>query len=192
MYYVWESDAKLTDSFSYFKKKPAGLDMAMWESGKKISDDLQVIEFITDDAYPTVLSDLLLTEFELHVLSPRLIQVFSSLAIENTQLFPMRIKNHETGETNDNYKALNVIGAIDCLDLDHAEIARSRRSGNLIELERYKIIEENVLSYSSGEAPLLFRLGEFNWHLIVEERFKEECESEGITGCKFTPTEDYV
>lgn len=192
MYYVWKRDLKLVDRFSYFKDDPVGLDMDLLRSGQEITPDMPVCDFVTDESYPTDLSDLLLTGYELHVMSPRLVKVFDNLSIENVQFFSTRIKNHETGEINENYKILNVIGAIDCIDLDHAEFARSRRSGNLIELAEYKILEENVLSYSGGEPPLVFRLEEFEWHLIVEERFKEACESEGITGCEFTPTEEYV
>ena len=192
MYYVWKSDLNLVDRFSYFKDDPVGLDMDLLRSGEKITSNLPICDFVTDKSYPTDLSDLLLTGYELHVISPRLVQVFYSLSMENVQYFPTRIKNHETGEIIDNYKILNVIGSINCLDLEHSEFARSRRSGNLTELARYKIIEENVLSYSGEEPPLVFRLGKFEWHLLVGERFKEACESEGITGCEFTSTEEFV
>lgn len=192
MYYVWKRDLKLVDHFSYFKDDPVGLDIGLLRSGMKVDDNLSTCNFITNDAYPTDLSDLLLTGYELHVISPRIVEVFNSLSINNVQYFPARIKNHKTGEIIDKYNILNVMGSVDCLDLEHAEFARSRRSGNLTRLAKYKIIEENVLSASRDEPPLIFRPKEFKWHLLVGERFKEACESEGITGCEFTSTEEFV
>jgi hypothetical protein len=193
MYYVWQIDAKLSDRFSYFGNKPAGLQMSRWISGAKIVEKLPTLELVTDEKYPTDLSDLLLIQCELPVVSPRLVDVFEQLSIENIQYFPATIKNHETGDINNKYKVLNVLGAINCLDSDSAELARARRTGEIIRLRRYKLLPDRIEAYSSEQAKrLIFRLGEFNWHLIVHKAFKDTCESQGITGCKFTPTEEYV
>jgi len=193
MYYVWQGDYKLVDHFSFFRDDPIGLDIGEFRSANKIVVDPPILELITDSSYPAELSDLLLTEFALHIVSPRLVQVFDSLSIENVQFFPIRIRNHETGKVNDEYKILNLIGAIDCLDFDSADFEISRKSGEIIMLEEYKLLPDKITDYSDGELnKMIFRLGEFKWHLLIQEEFKLACEKSGITGCRFTSTEEYA
>jgi len=193
MYYVWDSNADLDEDFSYFSNEPEKFDANLWISGKKISDYSEIIELTGDEDSPTKLSDLLLTDFQLQVFSRNLINLFNDLKIENIQYFPVRIFNHETGGVDESYKIANIEGLIDCLDIENSIYKRSKRSGNLLRVAKFKIVEEKIIPVrSSKNKPFIFRLGEFPRLIIVHETVKKACEDRNITGVEFISPEEYA
>lgn len=193
MYYVWDSNADLDEDFSYFSNEPENFDTNLWISGKKISDYSELIELTGDVDSPTKLSDLLLTDFQLQVFSSNLINLFSDLKIDNIQYFPVRIYNRETDTVDESYKIANIEGLIDCLDIENSTYKRSTRSGKILRVAKFKIIDEKIIPLlSSKNKPLIFRLGEFPRLIIVHEKVKKACEDKKITGVEFIKPEEYT
>jgi hypothetical protein len=191
MYYVWQKDLTLDEEYAFFSDEPAGFDFTHWISGEPMVSP-QAIELVGDTDSPTTLSDVLLTGFQLQVFSPRLVSLLADVGIENVQYLPISIVNHETREVETSYQIANIVGAIDCLDLNNAVHARSRSSGNILRVFKFRLLPEKIVALPGRQPPLLFRLGEFKQHLLAHESVKQACQKAGITGLNFVPPEKYV
>ena len=192
MYYVWTKDLTLDEEFAFFSDGPIDFDFTLWIRGEALLAP-PAIELVGDTDSPTTLSDVLLTGFQLQVFSPRLVALLTEMGVQNIQFLPVRIVNHETGDVEVSYRIANIVGAIDCLDLNNAVYARSRSSGNILRVFKFRLFPEKIVALPGmQEPPLLFRLGEFKQHLLAHESLKQACEKAGITGLKFVPTENYV
>lgn len=56
-----------------------------------------------------------------NLMSARLVQTLTSAGLDNLQLFPARITDPNTGAVYDDYFAVNVIGLVECADMDKSE-----------------------------------------------------------------------
>ncbi len=192
MYYVWEKALQLEDEFAFFSNEPPGFDTALWISGERIVAP-PTIELVGDSNSPTTLSDVLLTGFELEVLSPRLVSLLADMGIQNVQYLPITIIDRKTKNKETSYRIANILGAICCLDLDNSDYRRAPGSTVFLRVSEFRIHTDKIVALPGmREPPLLFRLGEFKWHILVHESVKEACTKAKISGLKFTPPEIYV
>lgn len=191
MYYVWKQDLTLEEDFATFTNEPEAFRAKLWTSAEELNAP-PAFDLADDSDSPTTLSDVLLTSFPLQVFSPKLKALLRDVGVRNIQYFPVTISGRDTREDVSSYQLANVVGAIDCLDLEHSEFARSLGSGNIIRVSRFRILPDRVAWQGNDSVPLLFRLGEFKRHLLAHQSVKDACEKEGITGVKFVPPEQYV
>lgn len=194
MYFVWGSDAGLSDSYMYASKAPNGLNFASWITGEALVKEPPVATLIGDTDSPTTLSDMILTQFELPILSPKTISVLEKLGVDNIQYFPINIKNWQTGELEKSYRIANIVGLVYCLDKKHATFNTLPEDENKISwLQQYRILEEKIPAKASGKkTPLVFRLGEFPFHVLAHKSVKTAFEKERITGSQFIAPEDFA
>ena len=194
MYFVWSSDAGLSDSYMYVNKAPDGLNYDTWITGEPLVKPPPVVTLVGDSDSPTTLSDMILTQFELPILSPRAISVLEKTGVDNIQYFPINIKNRQTGELEKSYQIANIVGLVDCLDKKHATYNTSPRDENtILLLQQYRILEDKILPKGSGKkTPLIFRLGEFPFHVLAHESVKTAFEKENITGSEFIAPEKFA
>lgn len=195
MYYVWEKDFRLTSKFACFNKEPDGYSIDVWPRGESLLHDPPHLTLETDEDRPTALSDLLLTSssYDLQFFSPKLVRLFDRIGVKNIAYYPVTVINHETGDAITNYKAAHIIGKIPCLDIQNSKYEYFSDSEDIMFLEEFTIFEEKITPLrEGGEKPLIFRLAEFEYIIVVAEIIKSECEKEGITGVKFTKPSEYV
>jgi hypothetical protein len=126
------------------------------------------------------------------VLSPRAVSVLEKAGVDNLQYFPIHIKNRETGELEQSYKIVNVVGLVYCLDKKRATFTTFAHDESKISwLQQYSIFEDMIQPISpSQEKPLIFRLGEFRSHVLAHESIKTTFGKQRITGSEFIPPED--
>lgn len=192
MYYVWKKDHKLSVKYAHFGVEPEGFDIDFWTSGKKLNQNPSSTIITMDEDRPTELTDLLLTSFNIQIFSPKLIQIFKDMGIENIEYYPVIIINPETGDTNETYKAVRIIGEIACLDVANSE-CEYFTDGELLDVTEFRLHEEKIKPTSEMTGtPFIFRLAEFPFIILVEESVKERLEKERITGVKFVAPIDYV
>jgi len=193
MYFVWRSDTGLADTFMHVGKRPEGFKPAKWKTGRAFVKNPPVMTLVGDDESPMVLSDVILTGFNVPILSPKAVSVLEGVGVHNLQYFPVIIKNSQTGELDKSYKIINVVGLVFCLDRENSVFKTFPEDDDISWLERYSIFEDKVVSTSSSnDAPLLFRLGEFRYHVLVHEYIQDAFEKDGITGSEFIPPKDFV
>lgn len=96
-----------------------------------------------------------------NLMSTRLVQTLTHAGVDNLQLFPARITDPNTGTVYDDYFAVNVIGLVECADMDQSEHMPLADLHFFLEL----VIEpEKTLGLP------LFRLAESPIDIIVHER----------------------
>ena len=192
MYFVWSSDAELSDSYMYVSKAPNGLNYTAWVTGEALVKEPPVATLIGDTDSPTKLSDMILTQFELPILSPRAVSVLEKLGADNIQYFPVTIKNWQTGDLEKSYRIANIVGLVNCLDKKHATFNTFPEDENKISwLQQYRILEDKI-PVKGRKTPLVFRLGEFPFHVLAHKSVKTAFEKERITGSQFIAPEEFA
>lgn len=96
-----------------------------------------------------------------NLMSTRLVQTLTSAGVDNLQLFPARITDPNTGAIYDDYFAVNVIGLVECADMDKSEHAP---------LADLYFFHELVIKPEKTLGLPLFRLAESPIDIIVHER----------------------
>lgn len=193
MYYVWKKDIGLVDEnkYAYFDDEPDGYELTDWVSGNRMKK-LPELTLNTDPEYVTNLSDLLLTGFDLHVFSQKLVDVLNTCGIKNIDYYPVKIIEHDTGKEIDSYCSANIVGNIPCLDEENSECFYSSKDNTIIGLDEFSIFEDKIKATSEMDCePLFFRLAEFEFIILVHESVKQRIEEEGVTGIEFIKPEDY-
>lgn len=191
MYYVCEPDFGLANKFAFFYGTPDGYDYRIWSSLERMQHNPPHVTLIGDKDYPTLLSDVLLCN--LFVFSPKVIQLFDRIGIQDIDYYPVTVINHETGDADTRYKAAHITCNIPCLDFENSKYEYYSDGEGLIGVYEFSILEDKIPRIDElRRKPLIFRLAEFDSHILADELVKNEFEKEGITGMKFTKPSDWV
>lgn len=118
------------------------------------------------------------------VMSSRLRRLLVDAGVSNLQVFPMSIARR-TGTEND-YALVNVIGAIECIDLERSAVELDAVT------RRIEWIERLVLREDLASAPMMFRAAEFTQLLVVREAVRDVCVAKGVTGVQFVRPEAFA
>jgi uncharacterized protein DUF1629 len=192
MYFVWRSNAALSNTYMYVPQLPSDLRHKDWITGEPVTNDPKVATLTGKDDSPTTLSDVIVGGFNFPVLSPNAISVLETTGVDNIEYFPIKIKNWKTGELDKSYKIANIVGLVYCLDKEHATF-RTFDDGEIRALQHYRILEDKILPKGRGKkAPLIFRLGEFRYHVLAHESVKTAFEKEKITGSEFIAPKEFA
>ena len=193
MYYVLQRDTTSAGKYVYFNEEPEGCEGRLWRTGSAIAQPASSMTLVMQDERTTRLSDMLLNSADLQVYSPKLVATSAAAGVDNIQYFPITIVDSETGAVRDDYKVANIVGKINCVDSDHANIRYSRGTGKIRNIEEFSVLEDRIVPLTGKNAPpLIFRLGELDFLVLAHESIKRAFEREGITGAKFTPTQDFA
>lgn len=99
-----------------------------------------------------------------NLMSARFVQTLASVGVDNLQLFPARITDPDTGAVYDDYFAVNVIGLVECADMDKSD---HMPLADLFFFHELVIHPEKTLGLP------LFRLAESPIDIIVHERIAQ-------------------
>lgn len=118
------------------------------------------------------------------VMSNRLIDLLIKCGIDNLQLFPAVIINSATNNRWEDYQAVNIVGAIACVDF-----ARSEHT-NDVRLIRAEFDGFMIDPVKAGNYKF-FRLAEAVGTIIAREDVRDYLMREEPNALEFIPTEDY-
>jgi hypothetical protein len=176
----------------YVRELPREVHHKEWITGKPMVKPPKVATLTGKSDSPPTPSDVIVGEFNIPVLSAKAISVLEEAGVDNIEYFPVKIKDWDTGKIDNSYKIANIIGLIDCLDREHATL-RTFDDGEVSSLRRYKLLEQKIVhSDRKKDPPLVFRLGEFRYHVLAHESVKAAFEKNGVTGSEFVPTERFA
>ena len=175
------------------KKTPLAIDSASdhidpldWIKGNVMapptSDDqpLQLDLSLESGRFKSAIIDGFLTLYHY-----RLCEVLSEFGVDNIQVFPVILRDQETGETFENYRLVNIVGLLDCVDMDKSDI-KYWPSGRGFDFESMVIDDKKVQGFP------IFRLKDDPTKVIINEDLKQYIESKKMTaGVKIIQTEDY-
>ncbi len=175
------------------KKTPLAIDNVPdlicpsdWIKGEKMDPPIQNDETLQLDLSPSSgqfksgIIDGLLTLYHY-----RLYDALIEFGINNIQSFPVNLLNKQSDETIVNYRLVNIIGLLDCLDFDKSKTKDwpSGRGFDFLSM----VIDENKVNNLA-----IFRLKDDPTKVIINEDLKHYLESKKLTtGIKFIATEDY-
>lgn len=129
-----------------------------FQTGDFISINIpQPIEFIVDNTAENPPIDL--ASIFMPVFSNKLIEAFRKASVDNFQTFSAVLKNPITGEQWRDYKVVNVLGKIACVDLNNSEYETMLGIG----YEFSKLVLDNT----KAKGALFFRLLESQDKIIV-------------------------
>ena len=193
MYFVLKSDQSLASSHAYFSNDPVGFESTAWISGSEFLIPPPRLSLVPDEDSAQTFTDLLLTMFNLFVVSQRLVRLFKQMGLQNLRYYPVDIQDQDGKDIITGYHAVQVIGTCECLDQANADLMFSDYDQSILSVETFSIIEDNIKPFEGfEEKPLIFRLKEFPYIVLAHESIKIECERIGITGMNFIPPEKYL
>src|SRR5262245_24112399 len=104
-YFFWQNGKNAGDAMLY-GAWPHELDVSML-TGAPVGRKLPVIEMKMNDRSQGKLTDNVLMTGQGRVFSQRLVDLLRRCGIDNLETFPCRIRNEVTGETHENFVAVN-------------------------------------------------------------------------------------
>jgi hypothetical protein len=191
MYLIWRADIALTKDYFYANQVPPGLKTRAWKTGDEMLKPPPTYTLAWDGKSPTNLSDVVLTQSQLPIWSPKVVSVLEGMGVDNIQYFSIDIETGKGGAVEKSYKIPNIIGLISCLDRKHAKF-ETFDDGEISWLERYRLLEDKIKPLGkTKKPPLVFRLSEFPSHVLAHDSIVKAFEKNGITGSEFIPTEKF-
>jgi len=148
--------------------------------GDFITNPVPMIEITMNEKSQGFMTDNLIVVGAPPIFSDRMISVLTDAGVNNIQTFPCKIINNITGEIFDNYKVINVIGKISCLDINNSEVEFLDSEKTKILLYEYLTLDESKI----GEQ-LFFVLSEMPVQIIVHKKVVKMLQDAEITGVDF-------
>ena len=149
-----------------------------WSMGSKIVKPVpEKIEVSLNPKRGRKMRDLFLIDVPLF--SDKLLSALHSAGVDNLQTFDAEIRSPE-GDLFPNYKAVNIIGLVSCVDLGKSTYLPESEPP-LMEFSTLVIDESKI----GGQD--FFRLAEDSLYILASERVKEKIEQADPSGLSLTP-----
>ena len=152
-----------------------------WKMGVAFEGQIdEPIQLALDPDCGTDLPDIFLVGIPLF--SQRAIDVLNAVGVTNFRAFDVVVKDERDGSVYTQYKAINIVGAFSCLDLDRSEYDPSFKPP-MMEIQKI------VLDPSRIPDLHLFRLAEKTKVILVSDSLKEQMEKAKLVGVRFVEVE---
>jgi hypothetical protein len=114
-----------------------------------------------------------------------LIQALYEAGVDNLQLFDLTLIDPDDGTRYTNYKAVNILGAVEAADMEKS-VATVHPGGALIDVDfdRLVINENNTYGF------YMFRLAESVNTILVHQKVKDQLTAKGFKGLEFYEPEE--
>jgi hypothetical protein len=131
-----------------------------------------------DSRYPNVMVEYI--PARMPIFRDDLIQALHEAGVDNLQLFDLTLIDPDDGTRYTNYKAVNILGAVEAADMKKS-IATVHPGGALIDVDfdRLVIDENNTYGF------YMFRLAESVDTILVHQKVKDQLIAKGFKGLKF-------
>lgn len=120
------------------------------------------------------------------VMSDAMIEALQQAGADNLQLFDVVLHDRQGGKDYPEYKAVNIVGAIACADLDASEFEAFGEPVIDVDFDSLSI------DASRTGGALLFRLAECVTGIVVHDAVKRQLERNGIQYLYFLPPREWV
>jgi hypothetical protein len=107
--------------------------------------------------------------------------------VDNLDVYDARLFDPQDGKTIDNYKAVNIIGAVAAADLGKSDY--SAPSGTaLVDTD----FDSLVIDEKKAKGLLMFRLAECVTAIVIDERVKQQLARDRIPHLDFLDPKDWI
>lgn len=180
-YFILKQD-RLVPDVAGIGEIPESIDPLDWVEGKVMPAPEVPVRIGLSEASGSFRGDIIQSFVTLY--SNRLRDALSAFGVDNLQYFTAELEDPRTGGLEQGYWLTNVVGLIECVDLERSTF-KPRRSGNGIVLKGFSIDERRA-----PEQPI-FRLNEDPTLVIINERLKRYLDDAKLAGVNMEPTEEY-
>jgi hypothetical protein len=122
---------------------------------------------------------------EVPLMSNRLLSLLRTCGVDNLQAFPAILEDPISGQTWNDYQAVNVVGAVECVDFQRSDFAGGRR---LVTAQ----FDGFVIDPARAGHFKFFRLAESISTLIANGEVRDYITTEEPSALNFVPTLDYA
>lgn len=179
-YFLWQNRRDPGDAMVY-GGWPNVLGISMITGAPVVAPEMP-IRVTLDASSQGRLTDSVLMTGPGRVFSARLVGLLQAHGVCNLEVFPCEIFNAVTGATHTDFHAVNVTGAISCVNLSRSEVdGFDDGSGRLLAWDFLTLDESRT-----GDIKL-FPLAEMPVQLVVHRDLKVAIEAAGISGVEFVP-----
>lgn len=158
----------------------------IWEEGQPINineNNLSQLQFICETLPQGYFPDYAVSDMGCSIVSTRMKILMESLGINNIQYFQASVIERKGESPKQGYYAANIIGLLDCIDLDASEMdAEEDNNGKRSIIFS---IDKLVLKTNMVEDYTLCRANHFTRLILIEEDLISSFEKAGIKGIKF-------
>ena len=138
-------------------------------TGKKIEEEVPLLTFEVD--FPSGHSPHHLLTGGTLLMSTKMVHCLEKAGVNNFQTFPVVLQNPETGESWNNYVAVNIIGLVEAADLEKSEydilMDGSQDIPPLLAFESISLFRKKLNDL------LLFRMAESPGTIIIHSKLKD-------------------
>lgn len=152
-----------------------------WVDGRRFDRPFPHETFALDDAYGRALPDFFDTSVP--VMSTRMIDSLVSEGVSNLDTYPVTLRDQRTGTAYSTYRAINVVGVVDAIDLASSEYELRRnkpRFTGRITIDPSRVGDLHV-----------FRLPCSPRFIVVDRSIAERLLAAGLRAVLLQPTVDY-
>ncbi len=178
-----DTDADLTGEIPFIEKTGIYFDNGISLSTNKLPKMTLTIN--EDSRLGRMTDHLCISEANGLVFSSKIRNIINDLNIENIEYFNFEIVNPATEEIYSDYKIANVVGLVDCIDLEKSDLTFFE-SGNI------QFFDDLVFDESKIPKELkIFRISNYKVITVVHDSVKKAFEEADVTGCRWYKPEDY-
>lgn len=189
-----------TRNYAYIDEYPVGqprIDWSEWKNGLIQGDKAKGVTTVTSERYPAVLTAAISNRYSLPIFSKNLIDELNDIGVNNLEMHPITIKNHETGELNKDYFICNIIGLISCLDrMNSVWTADEDDPDEIVDIETLALSDKMIKEHNErlkGSPPLkIFRLEEYPRIVIIDKDVKHVWDRLNIQGWKCIEPQEWA
>ena len=185
MYYVFCADFDKTTSS--ILSDDSTCHEPIWQNGRMLANgtyDFSKLCFLSETPHISPFPDYSRDGHGCPVFSDKLKNIMEAAGCDNIEYFPAQIVEYNSSEPQSGYYAANIIGLIQCIDMDESEVDEDE-DGNIDEIEHL------VIDESATRDLLIFRLAEMQDVILIHEHFKKPIEEAGITGVSLVPCDQW-
>lgn len=167
----------------------ASNDEMIWEDGHIIDPtdyDLSRLEFLCERLPSGRMTDYAVSDTGCPVVSQGFRECLDDLGVDSIQYFDASVIGREGDAPQRGYYAANVLGLIDCIDLDASEMDADEDANG----EKTIIFRIDHLVLKTDPLELrLYRAAHFSQIILALESVKNEAERRGLVGVRFIEPE---
>ncbi|TYK64489.1 imm11 family protein [Colwellia echini] len=183
-FYIMKQDTMI-EGVAAVDSVPDNIDSFEWVQGKNMpapnEDETLILDLALESGdFRGDIIDGLITLYH-----NELKKSLEKLGVDNIKYFPVRLRDQSTGETEGGYSIANIIGLIDCVDLEKSKL-------NYWPSGRGFDFESMVIDESKTNGAKIFRLESDPSKVIINEELKQYFDkTDSLVGVELIQTEDY-
>ncbi len=184
-YFIFQQNTLIKGGAAVLDSVPDNIDSLEWMQGKTITSLMTQSPLLLDlslesGSFRGAIIDGFLTLYH-----RRLCTALTEFGIDNIQYFPVVLRDQENGKTENDYFLVNVIGLLDCVDMNKSKVNwwPSGMGFDFVSI----VIDENKTQGLS-----IFRLKDDPTKVLIDEKLKRHLhENKVLVGTKLIKPEDY-